>query len=129
MIPIWRRSLCAVSGAIVGGLSGMILGFIFAQPVSPTLSPSEMVKASLIFALLGWIAVLVFLGAWLHYGFSQIAGPALLNALITAFVTVFVCNKIHIAVICTLLGLLIGTLIGWILCILCTRYETKGVTR
>jgi hypothetical protein len=130
MLLIWRRSLCAVSGAIVGGLSGMIMGFVLAPPATPALSLPDVVRASLVLGILGWIVLLVVIGAWLHYGFSQIALPALVNALITAFLTVFFCNKIHVAVICTVLGLVIGTLVGWLLCIACQRWAgTKGGSR
>jgi len=108
----------------------MVMGFVLAPPATPLLTASEVLKASSALGILGWIVLLVVIGAWLHYGFSQIAVPALINALITAFFTVFLCNKIHVAIICTVLGLFVGTLIGWLLCLLCGRWsELKGGAR
>ena len=129
-LPIWRQSLCAVSGAIVGGMAGMVVGFSQTMPASPILTLIEALKTGLVLGLFGWIMLLVLLGAWLHYGFSAVAGPALLNALLSAILTVLVCNALHIPILDTLLGLLIGTLIGWLLCLWCGRWAgVKGVAR
>ena len=131
ILPIWRRSLCAAAGAMVGGFSGAVMGLFLSAPNPLTLTAAETWKVGLILGLVGWVILLIVLGLWLHYGISQIAWPSLFNALLSAVLTVWVCRAVHFPVLDTLIGLLVGTLVGWVLCQLCGRYTTivKGVSR
>lgn len=129
LVPIWRRSLCAVTGAIVGGFAGLIMQLLQLPLHPPLLTTSEAVKIGLILGLAGWLGMLVVLAAWLHYRLSQIAGPALVNSLLSAALTVFACNIFRYPIIDTVLGLLIGTLVGWLLCLTCGKLTTGQEVR
>jgi hypothetical protein len=129
-LPIWTRSLCAASGALAGGFTGSVLGLLLSPPNAITLTASEALRAGVILGLVGWVIILLVVGAWLHYGISQIAAPSLVNAMLSAILTVFVCRAVHFPIADTVLGLMVGTLVGWILCQLCGRFETvKGAVR
>ncbi len=129
-LPIWRRSLCAVSGALCGGFAGMVMGFYQSKPGAGTLTPVQALQVGLALGFVGWVMLLVVIGAWLHYGTSAIALPALLNAMLSSILTVFACNALKFPIIDTVLGLVMGTLVGWLLCRLCDRWEgMKGVAR
>lgn len=127
-LPIWRRSICAVAGAMAGSLAGMVMGLLQSEMPPGVMSAADAWKASFALSVTGWVVILIVLGLWLHYGVSQIAWPALANSLLSATFTVFVCRALHIAFLDTILGLLIGTLIGYLLCLLCGRFSAfKGV--
>ena len=82
-----------------------------------------------ILAIVAWIAILVVIGLWLHYGVPAIAWQSLVTSWITAILTVYVCDKVHLALLAVWIGLLIGTLIGALLCRLCkSRLGTTGGT-
>jgi hypothetical protein len=122
ILPIWRQSLCAVSGAIAGGLAGTVMGLAQAESPHQNLTVPEAWEIALVLGAAGWLVLLILVGLWFHYGLAKIALPALVNAMLTSIVTVFVCRALHIAYLDTLLGVLIGTLIGYLLCRLCGRY-------
>lgn len=124
-MPIWRHSLCAVTGAIVGAFSGMMMGLLQSPRQPPVLTMGDVVKTGLILGVAGWIGMLVVLAAWLHYRLSQIAGPALVNSLLSAILTVFVCNIVRFSVIDSILGVFIGTLVGWLLCRVCGKFLAR----
>jgi hypothetical protein len=124
LVPIWRRSLCAVTGAIVGGFTGMIMQLLQSPLHPPLLTISEVLKIGLILGLAGWLGMLVVLAVWLHYRLSQIAGPALVNSLLSAILTVFVSNIFRYSIIDTVLGIFIGTVVGWLLCLACGKLTT-----
>jgi hypothetical protein len=117
-LTIWRRSLCAVTGAIAGGIVGMIVGlFQAAMPV--VLAMPEILRLTLILGGFAWLVILLIVGVWLHYGAVAIALPSLITTLITAFLTVYLANKLQVALLAVWLGLVVGTLVGLLLCRLC----------
>ncbi len=120
-LPIWRRSLCAVSGAIAGGLAGTVMGLVQADK-SFTLTAAEAFRVGLLLGAAGWVVLLIVIGLWFHYGLAQVAWPALVNTMITCILTVFVCRALHIPYLDTIIGVLIGTLVGYLLCLLCGRF-------
>jgi hypothetical protein len=126
-LPIWRRSLCAASGAICGGLAGMVMGFYQGPPGAVVLTAAQAFQTGLVLGFIGWMVLLLVIGAWLHYTASAIALPALVNALLSSVLTVFICNALNIPIIDVLVGLLIGTLVGWLLCLLCGRWAEPGL--
>ena len=132
-LPLWRRSLCAASGAICGGLAGTVMGVYQGPPGAAVMTAAQALQVGLVLGFLGWIVLLLVIGAWLHYGASAIALPALVNALLSSVLTVFVCNALNMPFLDVLLGLVIGTLVGWLLCLLCGRWAAvaglKGVAR
>lgn len=126
-LTIWRRSLCAVSGAIAGGFIGLIIGL--AQAQSPlVLTMSQVVQAAVILGLLAWLVLLLIVGVWLHYGVSAIGLPSLVTSLLTSLLTVYLANKVQISLLAVFIGLLAGTLVGFALCRLCgaPKYAEGG---
>jgi hypothetical protein len=121
-LPIWRRSLCAVSGAIAGGIAGTVMGLILSDP-GFTLTVAESLRVGLLLGAVGWVVLLVVIGLWFHYGVAQVAWPALANSMITCVLTVFACRALNIPYLDTILGVLMGTLVGYLLCLLCGRFS------
>jgi hypothetical protein len=119
-LTIWRRNLCSASGAIAGAIVGLVMGLYLLQPAPLPLSHLDVLAISTILGLLAWLALLMIVGLWQHYGIANIAFSSLVNSLITALLTVFVTNKVQIAVLAVWIGILIGTIVGALLCWLCS---------
>ena len=117
-LTIWRRSLCAVTGAIAGGLVGLIVG-LFQSTMPAVLTMPEILRVTLILGLFAWLAILLIVGVWVRYGAIAIALPSLITTFITAFLTVYLANKLQVPVLAVWLGLIVGTLVGLLLCRLC----------
>ena len=126
-LGIWRRSVCAASGAIAGGLAGFLFGLLLVDQPGIALSLADIVLMGALLGILGWVAILVVVGLWLHYGPSAIAAPAFVNALLTSILTVAIDAWLRVAVLCVFVGLLVGTLVGALLCSLCAPRREKGV--
>jgi hypothetical protein len=122
---IWRRSLCAVSGAIAGGITGLLFGL--AQLSSGKIAMTAAAETGIVLGFIAWIAILVVVGLWLHYGPRVIALPSLITSLVTAVLTVFIGNQLSIPILDVWIGLLVGTVVGAIFCRLCpTRQALSG---
>jgi hypothetical protein len=117
-LTIWRRSLCAVSGAIAGGIVGLLVGLF--QAAMPGVIPlADVIRAALILGLFAWLVILLIVGVWLHYGVGAIALSSLVTTFLTSLLTVYLANKIQLPVLATWIGILVGTLVGYALCRLC----------
>lgn len=117
-LSIWSRNLCAASGAIAGGLVGLLVGLFQLQP--PGVIPSaDVVRVALILGIFAWLVVLLIVGLWLHYGVGPIALQSLVTTLLTSLLTVYLANKVHLPPLSVWIGILIGTLVGWLLCRFC----------
>ena len=117
-LTIWRRSLCAASGAIAGGIVGLLVGLF--QVAMPGVIPlADVVRAALILGLFAWLVILLIVGVWLHYGVGAIALSSLVTTFLTSLLTVFLANKIQIPPLAVWIGILVGTLVGYALCRLC----------
>ena len=126
-LNIWRRSICAASGAMAGGIAGLLFGLAQlgrAKFVIPTPAAFE---TGILLGFVGWVAILIVVGLWLHYGMRAIAIPALFTSLITAVLTVFIAIALWLSILDVWIGLLVGTLVGAALCRLCgTRLAMAG---
>lgn len=117
-LTIWRRSLCAASGAIAGGIVGLLVGLF--QAAMPGVIPlPDVVRAALILGLFAWLVILLIVGVWLHYGAGAIALSSLVTTLLTSLLTVYLANKIQLPVLAVWIGILVGTLVGYLLCRVC----------
>ena len=124
---IWRRSLCAVSGAIAGVIVGFIFGLFQIQTPVPALALPDVVRVSLMLGIAAWIATLVIVGIWARYGIAAIFLPSLVNALVTSLLTVYIANSVRMPILALWIGMLVGTLVGALLCRLCgNRLRAAG---
>lgn len=124
-----RLPFCSLVGALVGVTAGSFLGLTLDAIHPPGLTPTAIILAGLLLAVLGWIVVVVLLGIWMRYGAAQIAAAAAVNALITAILTVLINNIVRQAVLAPALGILTGILVGAILCRFCMPSQTKLLER
>lgn len=120
-IAIWRHNLCAVTGAIAGGLTGMVFGLLLISNAGAPIAASELLAIALLLAFVAWLMVLLVVGVWLHYGLTAVAAPALVTTVITALITVAIAYAVKFPYLATLIGLAVGTLVGALLCRLCYR--------
>lgn len=126
IFTIWQRSLCAVTGALSGGIAGSFFG-LFQAASAAALTSHEVIQMGILLALIAWACILVIIGLWLHFGVRAIALPALLTAVLVSIVTVAIANRVHIPFLAVWIGLLVGTIIGALLCRLCgVRYAIGG---
>jgi len=129
LIPIWRRNLCAVTGAIAGAFVGTVFGLLLVGAATPTLTQAELLQIALILAVVAWLCLLVLLASWLHYQLSVIWLPALVNAVITAILTVLLAYALkHFPYLAPIIGAIVGTLVGAVLCRFCEP-QTKAVAK
>ncbi|WP_436294722.1 hypothetical protein [Variovorax sp. LjRoot178] len=123
ILTIWWRSLCAASGAIAGGTAGFLFGL--AQMLSTTpLSISDAIQVGILLGLFAWVALLLLIGIWLHYGVRGIALPALITSLLSAVLTVMISTRFPHPLADLWIGLLVGTIVGAALCALCGMGHT-----
>ncbi|HKB01527.1 MAG TPA: hypothetical protein VKD90_04865 [Gemmataceae bacterium] len=117
-----RLGICA----LVGGLVGAIVGFLFSAVQShfgnAPVSAAECLQLAGLFGLFAWLFVLVLVGSWLGYGFRAVAVPTLVTAAATTLAVVFALNRLRVPDWGALLGLVIGLLVGWLLCRLCQSW-------
>jgi hypothetical protein len=124
---IWRRSICAASGAMAGGIAGMLFGFAQLGRQRIPLQTAAAINTGLLLGGVGWLAVLVVVGLWLHYGIRTIALPSLFTSLLTGILTVLIALHVWLAFLDVWIGLLVGTIVGAGLCRLCGwRSVTRG---
>ena len=125
LLTIWRRSLCAVTGAIAGGSAGLVLGLVQTQTPMIVLLPSQVVQVGLLLGVVAWFGLLMVVGVWLHYGIATIALPALVTSVLSSLLTIFVANQVLIPLLAVWIGLVVGTLVGLMLCRLCTSFQER----
>jgi hypothetical protein len=118
-LTIWRRSLCAVTGAIAGAIVGLVMGLYLLQQTPPAIPLPGVFAVGAILGIAAWLAVLIIVGLWQHYGIANIALPSLVTSLITAVLTVLVTSRVQVPVLAVWFGIVIGTLVGALLCWLC----------
>lgn len=130
ILTIWWRSLCAASGALVGGMSGLLFGLAQLRSTAPISIP-DAIQVGILLGLVGWVGLLLLLGIWLHYSVRAIALPALVTSLLSAVLTVVISIRFPNVLADLWIGLLIGTLVGAALCALCgmSQNPTKGDDR
>lgn len=121
ILSIWRRSICAASGALAGGIAGMLFGFTQLGRQRFPIPAMIAINTGLLLGAVGWVAILIVVGLWLHYGLRTIALPALFTSLVTAVLTVLIAIQLWIAFLDVWIGLLVGTIVGAVLCRLCGR--------
>lgn len=120
LIVIWHHNLCAVTGAIAGAFVGTVFGLLLVETAIPVITVTERIQIALILALVAWLCLLVVLASWLHYQFSAIVLPVLVNAVITAILTVFIAYVLKaFPYLAPIIGAIVGTLVGAILCRFC----------
>jgi hypothetical protein len=122
-----RFSLCALSAAVVGAFSGMVIGLAVLERPESTLGGVEALRVGLLLGAVGWVIILLVVGLWLHYGVRDIALYALGSSLLTAVISTYACLVIATAELFPIVGLVIGLLIGALLCWICpTRFTEWG---
>jgi hypothetical protein len=122
-----RFSLCALSAAVVGVFSGIVIGLAVLERPESTLGGVEAFRVGLLLGAVGWVIILLVVRLWLHYGVRDIALYALGSSLLTAVISTYACLAIATAELFPILGLVIGLLIGALLCWICpTRFTEWG---
>lgn len=116
---IWRRSVCAVGGAMAGGITGLLFGLIQLGDPATAAPLSVAIPTGILLGLLGWFVILLVIGLWLHYGARSIALQSLVTSLITAVLTTIISNQLGQPILDAWIGLLVGTIVGAALCALC----------
>jgi hypothetical protein len=118
LAPLFRRlGTCAITGSIAGVFTGFILWlWFFIEAAPPSLSPTELVQITFLFAFASWLLLLFVLVPLTRLRFADIWYTALVNVLITDFLAILAIFKLNLANIGYLVGLLIGIFVGLILC-------------
>ncbi|MFC2156186.1 hypothetical protein ACFLRB_06845 [Acidobacteriota bacterium] len=121
-----RLSICARIGAITGAISGFLFGLLQTR-LAPeeTILSNELLIMGLMLGILGWVTVLILVGAWMKYGVGNIAILSLLVSISTSVVVVYLLYLINFPPVSMLFGMLLGILIGAFICWLVCRSKWK----
>lgn len=115
-------SICALTGGIVGTLTGFFFGLLQDEQSGTLIMIRELLGVGLILAAAAWLFVVMLFGVWLRYGVTNIALPAFVNSVFTSTITVLLCNWVGISALAAPIGLFTGLAVGYLLCWWC-RYE------